>query len=67
MTPMIDLPEKYQNQMSLFLIFLYVSTVFFVLSEICKELIGYFCINNVHIWFTKYQNDIICNQIQLQG
>ena len=66
---MIDLPEKYQNQMSLFLIFLYVSTVIFFRFIGNMQRINwiYFCINNVHIWFTKYQNDIICNQIQLQG
>ena len=43
-----------------------VQLIYFVLLEICKELM-YFCINNVHIWLTKYENDIICNKIQLQG
>ena len=60
---MIDLLAKYQNQMSLFLLFFYVSTVnlfcfignmlvqliYFALLEICKELIGYI---SVSIMFT---------------
>ena len=47
----------------------YVSTVnlFCFIGNMQRISWMYFCINNVHIWLTKYQNDIICNIIQLQG
>ena len=50
-------------------IFFYVSTVklFCIIGKMQRINWMYFCVNNVHIWLTKYQNDIICNKIQLQG
>ena len=47
----------------------YVSTVnlFCFIANMQRINWMYFCINNVHIWLTKYQNDIICNNIKLQG
>ena len=52
-----------------------VSTIFYVSTVNLFRFIGnmqginwmYFCINYVYIWLTKYQNDITCNKIQLQG
>ena len=66
---MIDLLAKYQNQMSLFLLFfMLVQLIYLVLLENMQRINWmYFCVNNVHIWLTKYQKDIICNKTQLQG
>ena len=48
---------------------LYVSTVnlFCFIGNMQRINWIYFCFNNNHIRLTKYQNDIICNKIQLQG
>ena len=60
---------KVLKSMSLFLLFFYVSTLnlFCFIGNMQRMNWMYFCINNVLIWLTKYQNDIICNKIQLQG